>query len=67
MELPEEGTFVVLITTNGTRATGVVTHDPCHRRMVRYLDAQGLGGNAYKRHIKNFAVIDTNWEEGENA
>ena len=63
MELTE-GAFIVLITTNNIRATGVVMQDPCKQTMVKYIDENGVTGNAYEQHIKNWAEIETDWEEG---
>ena len=71
MKLPKEGTFIVLIVGNmyakgDVKATGIVTHDPCHTKMVKYIEENGHKGNAYEAHIRSFAEIEVDWEEGLN-
>jgi hypothetical protein len=62
----EIGTFIVLINTNYKKATGIVLNDPCYQKYVKYVDEDGISGHAYDTHIKAFAEITVNWEEGLN-
>jgi hypothetical protein len=62
----EIGTFIVLITANDKKATGIIKSDPCWQTYVKYVDEDGFCGNAYNIHVKAFAEIMVNWEEGFN-